>query len=88
MISIIKQLNNILTKGTLILHIEPSNTLVKAVTRIDYTLYIHSNTMDRPYKIWSTAKSIKAGDSIDSLDEEITEELLKFVMKGGVKQYE
>lgn len=40
MISIIKSLNNILTKGELILHIEPVNTAIKSIKMINYKLYI------------------------------------------------
>lgn len=88
MITLIKHLNNILTKGELILHIEPSPTTIKAIHKVEYTLYIFCKNIDRPYKLWHTTRSIKAGSSISDLDDEITEELLKFIMEGNLSCYE
>lgn len=86
MTEFINNINNLLTKHTLILHIETTSTLVRALNRVDYTLYVIGKDDKRPYKIWSISRTIKAGDSTESTDARL--ELLKFIIKGGLSQYE
>lgn len=88
MITIINHLNRILTKGKLILHAEPSTTAIKAIHRIDYTLYIFKKNEDKPFKVWSCSRTLNAGNPMSDLDDEITEEILRFVLRGGLQDYE
>lgn len=86
MITLIKHLNNVLKGSTLILHIEPSVTAIKSIQRIDYTLYKYKSIDDTPYKIWSLSRTLNSGESIESLDGEVEEELLKFILEGGLNE--
>ena len=88
MITIIKYLNNVISKGNLILHIEPSSTAIKSLIKMGYTLYIHKDKEDAPVKLWSTSRTIKSEDEMGALEKEITEEILRFVIKGNLSQYE
>lgn len=86
MLTLINHLNNIIKDSTFILHIEPSATAIKALIKVDYTLYRYKNNSERPYKIWSLSRTIKAENAIEELDNEIEEELLKFILKGGLNE--
>lgn len=88
MITIVKHLNNVISKGNLILHIELSSTAIKSLHKMEYTLYIHKDKEDKPTKLWSTSRTIKSEDEKSALDNEITEEILRFVIKGNLSQYE
>lgn len=83
---LIDSINNMLIKHTLILHIETTSTLIKALNRVDYILYVMGKSYERPYKIWSISRTIKVGDNIESTDARL--ELLKFIIKGGLQDYE
>lgn len=86
MITLIKHLNNIIKDSNFILHIEPSPTAIKSINRIEYVLYRYKDSDERPYKIWSLSRTLKTESSLEELDDEVTEELLKFILKGGLNE--
>ena len=88
MISIIKSLNNILTKGELILHIEPVNTAIKSIKIINYKLYILTKDEENPRLILTFSRPLIPKESIEDLDEYATQEILKFILHGKLKGYE
>lgn len=83
---LIDNINSILKDNTLILHIEQTSTAIKSINKIDYILYAFGKKDERPYKIWSLSRNIKVGEDADSIDAKL--ELLKFIVKGGISQYE
>ncbi len=83
---LINNINKILTKHTLILHIETTSTLIKSLNRVNYILYVIGKNDERPYKIWSISRTIKIGYTSESVDAKL--ELLRFIIKGGLLQYE
>ncbi len=88
MITLINNLNNILTKGELILHIEPVPTAIKSMDIYHCTLYIMCKASDNPIKIYTFSRTFNKGISLDEKEKEITQELLKFIIKGDLKEYE
>lgn len=88
MINIIKTLNNILTKGELLLHIEPTSTAIKSIIKVNYNLYILTKDKEKPEKLLSFSSTKTSGSLISSLDEWATQEILKFALHGGLKDYE
>ena len=88
MISIINSINNVLTKGELILHIEPTSTAIKSVLKINYKLYILTKENKTPKEILFFSSTLTPGNVISDLDEWATQEILKFVIQGGLRDYE
>ena len=88
MISIINSINNILTKGELLLHIEPTSTAIKSVLKINYKLYILTKDNESPKEILFFSRTLRPGNVISDLDEGATQEILKFVMHGVLRDYE
>lgn len=88
MITLINTLNDILTKGELILHIELTSTAIKSVDMYHCTLYIMCKASDNPIKIYTFSRVFNKGISTKEKDKVITQELLKFVIKGELKEYE
>lgn len=85
MVNIIKSINNILTKGELILHIEPTPTAIKSIMKVNYKLYINDSKLK---ELLSFSRTLTIGRPIEDLDEWATQEILKFVLHGGLKDYE
>ena len=88
MINIVKSINNILTKGELLLHIEPTSTAIKSVLKINYKLYILAKNDKAPKEVLFFSSTLTPGNVISDLDEWATQEILKFVMHGGLRDYE
>ena len=88
MISIINSINNVLTKGELLLHIEPTSTAIKSVLKINYKLYILTKGNETPKEILFFSSTLTSGNTISNLDEWATQEILKFVIQGGLRDYE
>ena len=88
MISIINSINNILTKGELLLHIEPTSTAIKSVLKINYKLYILTKNDKAPKEVLFFSSTLTPGNVISDLDEWATQEILKFVIQGGLRDYE
>ena len=88
MISIINSINNILTKGELLLHIEPTSTAIKSVLKINYKLYILTKDDKTPREVLFFSSTLTPGNVISDLDEWATQEILKFVIQGGLRDYE
>ena len=49
--NIVKSINSVLTKGDLLLHIEPTSTAIKSVLKINYKLYILTKDDKTPKEI-------------------------------------
>ena len=88
MMNIVKSINNVLTKGELLLHIEPISTAIKSVLKINYKLYILTKENKTPKEILFFSSTLTPGNTISNLDEWVTQEILKFVIHGGLKDYE
>ena len=88
MMNIVKSINNVLTKGELLLHIEPTSTAIKSVLKINYKLYILTKENKTPKEILFFSSTLTPGNVISDLDEWATQEILKFVIYGGLKDYE
>lgn len=88
MITLIKDLNKVLTKGELVLHVELSSTAIKSIEIYNCALYIICNASSNFIKIYDFSRTFKIGTSIEERDRIITQELLKFIIKGGLKSYE
>lgn len=88
MMNIVKSINNVLTKGELLLHIEPTSTAIKSVLKINYRLYILTKNNKTPKEILFFSSTLIPGNVISDLDEWATQEILKFVIHGGLKDYE
>lgn len=88
MMNIVKSINNVLTKGELLLHIEPTSTAIKSVLKINYKLYILTKENKTPKEILFFSSILTPGNTISDLDEWATQEILKFVIHGGLKDYE
>lgn len=88
MMDIVKNINNVLTKGELLLHIEPTSTAIKSVLKINYKLYILTKENKTPKEILFFSSTLTPGNVISDLDEWATQEILKFVIHGGLKDYE
>lgn len=88
MMNIVKSINNVLTKGELLLHIEPTSTAIKSVLKINYKLYILTKENKTPKEILFFSSTLTPGNVISDLDEWATQEILKFVIHGGLKNYE
>ena len=88
MINIVKSINNILTKGELLLHIEPTSTAIKSVLKINYKLYILTKDDKAPKEVFFFSSTLTPGNAISDLDEWATQEILKFVIHGGLRDYE
>lgn len=88
MMNIVKSINNVLTKGELLLHIEPTSTAIKSVLKINYKLYILTKENKAPKEILFFSSTLTPGNVISDLDEWATQEILKFVIHGGLKDYE
>ena len=88
MMNIVKSINNVLTKGELLLHIEPISTAIKSVLKINYKLYILTKDSKTPKEILLFSSTLTPGNVISDLDEWATQEILKFVIHGGLKDYE
>lgn len=88
MMNIVKSINNVLTKGELLLHIEPTSTAIKSVLKINYKLYILTKENKTPKEILFFYSTLTPGNVISDLDEWATQEILKFVIHGGLKDYE
>lgn len=88
MMNIVKSINNVLTKGELLLHIEPTSTAIKSVLKINYKLYILTKENKTPKEILFFSSTLIPGNTISNLDEWATQEILKFVIHGGLKDYE
>lgn len=88
MMNIVKSINNVLTKGELLLHIEPTSTAIKSVLKINYKLYILTKENKTPKEILFFSSTLTSGNVISDLDEWATQEILKFVIHGGLKDYE
>lgn len=88
MMNIVKSINNVLTKGELLLHIEPTSTAIKSVLKINYKLYILTKESKTPKEILFFSSTLTPGNVISDLDEWATQEILKFVIHGGLKNYE
>ena len=88
MISIVKSLSNVLTKGELLLHIEPTSTAIKSVLKINYKLYILTKDSELPIELLFFSSTLTPGNTISDLDEWATQEILKFVIQGGLRDYE
>ena len=63
MMNIVKSINSVLTKGELLLHIEPTSTAIKSVLKINYKLYILTKDNETPKEIlflhiFKTSKSV------------------------------
>ena len=88
MMNIINSINNVLTKGELLLHIEPTSTAIKSVLKINYKLYILTKDNKTPKEILLLSSTITPGTVRSDLDEWATQEILKFVIQGGLRDYE
>ena len=88
MMNIINSINNVLTKGELLLHIEPTSTAIKSVLKINYKLYILTKANKTPTQILLFSSTLTPGNVISDLDEWATQEILKFVIQGGLRDYE
>ena len=88
MINIINSINNVLTKGELLLHIEPTSTAIKSVLKINYKLYILTKDNKTPKEILFFSSTLTPRNVISDLDEWATQEILKFVIQGGLRDYE
>ena len=88
MMNIINSINNVLTKGELLLHIEPTPTAIKSVLKINYKLYILTKDNKTPKEILFFSSTLTPGSVISDLDEWATQEILKFVIQGGLRDYE
>lgn len=88
MMNIINSINNVLTKGELLLHIEPTSTAIKSVLKINYKLYILTKDNETPKEILFFSSTLTPGNVISDLDEWATQEILKFVIHGGLRDYE
>lgn len=88
MMNIVKSINNVLTKGELLLHIEPTSTAIKSVLKINYKLYILTKENKTPKEILFFSSTLTPGNTISDLDGWATQEILKFVIHGGLKDYE
>ena len=88
MMNIVKSINRVLTKGELLLHIEPTSTAIKSVLKINYKLYILTKNDKAPKEVLFFSSTLTPGNVISDLDEWATQEILKFVMHGGLRDYE
>ena len=88
MMNIVRSINNVLTKGELLLHIESTSTAIKSVLKINYKLYILTKDDKTPKEILFFSSTLTPGNVISDLDEWATQEILKFVMHGGLRDYE
>ena len=88
MMNIINSINNILTKGELLLHIEPTSTAIKSVLKINYKLYILTKNDKAPKEGLFFSSTLTPGNVISDLDEWATQEILRFVIHGGLRDYE
>ena len=84
----ITSINSALTKGELLLHIEPTSTAIKSVLKINYKLYILTKDNETPKEILFFSSTLTPGNVISDLDEWATQEILKFVIQGGLRDYE
>ena len=88
MMNIVKSINSVLTKGELLLHIEPTSTAIKSVLKINYKLYILTKDNETPKEILLFSSTLTPGNVISDLDEWATQEILRFVIHGGLRNYE
>lgn len=88
MMNIVKSINSVLTKGELLLHIEPTSTAIKSVLKINYKLYILTKDDKTPKEILFFSSTLTPGNIISDLDEWATQEILRFVIHGGLRDYE
>ena len=86
MMNIINSINNVLTKGELLLHIESTSTAIKSVLKIK--LYILTKDNETPKEILFFSSTLTPRNVISDLDEWATQEILKFVIQGGLRDYE
>ena len=88
MMNIVKSINSVLTKVELLLHIEPTSTAIKSVLKINYKLYILTKDDKTPKEILFFSSTLTPGNVISDLDEWATQEILRFVIHGGLRDYE
>ena len=88
MMNIVKSINSVLTKGELLLNIEPTSTAIKSVLKINYKLYILTKDDKTPKEILFFSSTLTPGNVISDLDEWATQEILRFVIHGGLRDYE
>ena len=88
MMNIVKSINSLLTKVELLLHIEPTSTAIKSVLKINYKLYILTKEDKTPKEILFFSSTLTPGNVISDLDEWATQEILRFVIHGGLRDYE
>ena len=88
MMNIVKSINRVLTKGELLLHIEPTSTAIKSVLKINYKLYILTKDSKTPKEILFFSSTLTPGNVISDLDEWATKEILRCVIHGGLRDYE
>lgn len=83
---IIEALNSIITKATFILHIETTKTIVKSVNKITFNLYIQRNK--EISKLKSFSRTLNINEPIAALDNDAIKEILKFIIKSNIIEYE
>lgn len=84
---LIDNLNNILTKVVLILHISEEVTCVKAAIKVRYSIYLKERDTE-PLVFYSSFRIKKLGSDNKSIEKEIMEEVLKLIIEGELKKYE
>ena len=86
---IIDIINNIITKGTLILYkSEINKKYIKSLHEVIYQIYIKTYNIDNPIMILSISRIKNIGVPNDDIEKEVIQKLLKFIMEGGLSSYE
>lgn len=84
---LIDNINRILNKGVLILHISKHNLSIRSIERLDYKIYVKCKEQD-PRLLFSVFRTKNIYTSNEEMEQEVYQEILKFIIRGGLKEYE
>ena len=65
-----------------------ASTAIKSVLKINYKLYILTKNDKAPKEVLFFSSTLTPGNVISDLDEWATQEILRFVIHGGLRDYE
>lgn len=84
---LIDNLNNILTKAVLILHVSEKMSIIKSASLVKYTIYLKEKNAE-PVEIYFSFGIKKIGGDNKNIELQVINEFLKLVVEGELKKYE